>query len=341
MRDLYSDDFESVAAEGADRLIPEGLRRATGALVFLGVIAVMGVWAWRLGTRDASEVPIIRAMEGPARVQPADPGGLQAAHQGLEVNAVLGGAPETAAKPAGVVPPARPAPPALAAEDAPQGELVASAPQALTEKVLGQVASELTVPDEGAPGMQVQPILPSDATPDDSSLDGAPLDEGETLGGADADAAAATDAPAADVRPRNRPAGLQVARATRPAATPAAPTATSLEQTAAKPVASPAPTRTPAASVATSEVTSVQSGARLVQLGAFDSEEITRKAWSALVAKNPDLLSSKSLYVERTTSNARVFYRLRVAGFQSADDTRRMCEALRSRGVACIPVTLQ
>ena len=85
----------------------------------------------------------------------------------------------------------------------------------------------------------------------------------------------------------------------------------------------------------------MQSGARLVQLGAFDSEEITRKAWSSLVAKNPDLLASKSLFVERTTSNARVFYRLRVAGFQSADDTRRMCEALRGRGVACIPVTLQ
>lgn len=329
MRDLYSDDFESVAAEGADRLIPEGLRRATGALVFLGVIAVMGVWAWRLGTRDASEVPIIRAMDGPSRLQPADPGGLQAAHQGLEVNTVLGGAPEHAAKPA-AVPPARPTPPALAAEDAPQGELVASAPQALTEKVLGQLSSELTTPDEGAPGAAVQPILPPDAT----------LDDEGALGGADTTAAPET--PAADVRPRNRPAGLQVARATRPATTPAAPAATAAAP-AAKPLPTPAPppTKAPATPVATSEVASVASGARLVQLGAFDSEEITRKAWSALVAKNPDLLSSKSLFVERTTSNARVFYRLRVAGFQSADDTRRMCEALRSRGVACIPVTLQ
>ncbi len=58
-------------------------------------------------------------------------------------------------------------------------------------------------------------------------------------------------------------------------------------------------------------------GTRLVQLGAFDSEEITRKAWAQLVARNPDLLGSKSLYVERTTANARVFYRLRVAGFET------------------------
>jgi hypothetical protein len=78
-----------------------------------------------------------------------------------------------------------------------------------------------------------------------------------------------------------------------------------------------------------------------VQLGAFDSEEITRRAWSQLVARNGDLLGSKRLHVERTTANARVFYRLRVAGFASADETRRMCEALRSRGVDCIPVTLQ
>ena len=45
-------------------------------------------------------------------------------------------------------------------------------------------------------------------------------------------------------------------------------------------------------------------------------------------------------FVERTTANARVFYRLRVAGFTSTEQTRQMCEALRARGVACIPVTL-
>ena len=322
MRDLYSDDFESVAADGADRLISEGVRRATGAAVFLGVIVLLGLWTWRLGTRDASEVPIIRAMEGPSRVQPADPGGLQAAHQGLEVNAVLGGAPEAPEKAATPVPPARPAPPALAPEDATQGELVAAAPKALAERVLGQVSAELALPDEGpvaSDAAAMQPILPPDVTDE--------TDEGEPA------------LPATDVRPRNRPAGLQAARAA-PAAAPttSAPPAAAAEPAAARPAPVPAAAKPP---VATNEVASVQSGARLVQLGAFDSEEITRKAWSSLVAKNPDLLASKSLYVERTTSNARVFYRLRVAGFQSADDTRRMCEALRGRGIACIPVTLQ
>ena len=89
------------------------------------------------------------------------------------------------------------------------------------------------------------------------------------------------------------------------------------------------------------EVSTVGPGTRLVQLGAFDSEEITRKAWAQLVARNNDLLATKSLYVERTTANARVFYRLRVAGFETAEQTRQMCEALRARSIDCIPVTLQ
>ena len=65
------------------------------------------------------------------------------------------------------------------------------------------------------------------------------------------------------------------------------------------------------------------SGARLVQLGAYDSEAITRQAWNQLVARNRDLLGAKNLYIERTTANARVFYRLRVAGFENTDQTRR------------------
>jgi cobalamin biosynthesis Mg chelatase CobN len=89
------------------------------------------------------------------------------------------------------------------------------------------------------------------------------------------------------------------------------------------------------------EVASVPRGARLVQLGAFDSEAVTRQAWNILTSRHGDLLGGKDLYVERTTSNARVFYRLRVAGFENTDQTRAMCEALRARGVDCIPVTLQ
>jgi hypothetical protein len=89
------------------------------------------------------------------------------------------------------------------------------------------------------------------------------------------------------------------------------------------------------------EVSGLGAGTRLVQLGAFDSEAMTRAAWAQLVARHGDLLGAKNLYVERATSNARVFYRLRVAGFGNPEETRVMCESLRTRGVDCIPVTLQ
>lgn len=85
MRDMLSEEYESVAVSGADRLIPGSLRKLAGAAIFLGVVGAMGLWSYRLGTRDATEVPVIKAMAGPARVAPENPGGTQAAHQGLEV----------------------------------------------------------------------------------------------------------------------------------------------------------------------------------------------------------------------------------------------------------------
>lgn len=317
MRDHSGYDYESVAhPDDSPGLIPEKVRRLAGAAVFLGLVVTLGIWSYRLGTRDATEVPIIKAM-APARVEPADPGGLQAAHQGLEVNGVLAGKPTIVASNA---PAARLAPDALASEDAPQGDLLLSAPAALAEQVLQRDSAPLTDAEE-------QDILGDDgddllASPDD----GAPPD---------ADDVAALDVAApvlAGPRPMNRPAGLKVVRPAKTAAV------------ASKPVATPPPATLIPASASTSaakEVKSVKTGTRLVQLGAFDSDALTRQAWTQLVAQNRDLLGSKSLYVERTTANARVFYRLRVSGFQTADQTRQMCESLRARGIDCIPVTLQ
>jgi hypothetical protein len=307
MRELYSDDFASGAGDGASRLLPEGVRRVAGAVVFVGLVAAMGVWAWRLGTQDAAEVPIVKAMAGPARVAPEDPGGLRAAHQGLQVNAVLAGQPAPRVEPAA----ARPAPEVLAVEDAPQGELVLATPAVLAERVLAE-AGELPMPPAEEPDA-LGPLV-GDPLPGAEVAALAPAEEPEAA------------AEAAGPRPMNRPRNLVVARA-------------KVEPVAAR--AEPAPARPAAPAAKPREVAAARPGARMVQLGAYDSEELTRAAWSRLVAANPDLLSSKNLYVERSTSNARVFYRLRVAGFETTEQTRVMCESLRARGIDCIPVTLQ
>jgi cell division septation protein DedD len=332
MTDVYSDDYRAARDLDGPPAISARLRRAAGAGLFLLLVIAMAVWAWRLGTRDAAEVPIIRAMEGPARVQPADPGGLQASHQGLEVNSVLGGIP--APLPARdeaprVVPP----PVALTDEDGPQGELVVAVPDFPT--VAPEAGEDLRMPmQEEGPELLAGPAT-DEATPDASDEVAALV--AAALGERGAEGEEPGEIAAAGPRPRVRPSG-HVVRASAPASAPApvrtaaATTTGTATGTGAAPAA-PTPARP-------TEVTRLNPGTRLVQLGAFDSEAMARQTWSQLVGRHGDLLGAKSLYLERATHNARVFYRLRVAGFQNTDQTRMLCESLRARGVDCIPVTL-
>ena len=91
--DVYADPDE----EEPRRFAP--LLTWIGAAASIAIILGVSIWTYRLGQRDAMDVPIVRAMEGPARVVPEDPGGATIAHQGLSVNRVLegGGAREVAA----------------------------------------------------------------------------------------------------------------------------------------------------------------------------------------------------------------------------------------------------
>ena len=95
--------------------ILRGLLHAVAAAVSLALLAGFAMWGWTLAVRDVSGVPVVRALEGPMRVAPEDPGGMQAAHQGLSVNAVAAGQP--AGTPERIV--LAPAPPPLEAEDTP------------------------------------------------------------------------------------------------------------------------------------------------------------------------------------------------------------------------------
>ena len=59
-----------------------------GGLCSLVLLIGLGFWGYQTIQRDVSGVPVIQALPGPMRVQPADPEGLQASHQGLSVNTV-------------------------------------------------------------------------------------------------------------------------------------------------------------------------------------------------------------------------------------------------------------
>ncbi len=59
-----------------------------GAAASVALVAGGVWWGVSLMLRDASGVPVVRAMEGPMRLSPENPGGEVADHAGLAVNAI-------------------------------------------------------------------------------------------------------------------------------------------------------------------------------------------------------------------------------------------------------------
>ncbi|MDF1801270.1 SPOR domain-containing protein [Thalassovita sp.] len=95
-----------------------------GAAVSLALVVGVGIWGYSLVTRDVSGIPVVRAAEGPMRIQPENPGGADAVHQGLAVNmvAATGGAEEPADR---LI--LAPKPIDLTEDDVPQGVLATTA----------------------------------------------------------------------------------------------------------------------------------------------------------------------------------------------------------------------
>ena len=74
----------------SERFNPAAYANIVGAVISLAVFVGIVTWGAQTVLRDSSGVPVVRALEGPARVAPEDPGGLLVAHQGLTVNEVAG-----------------------------------------------------------------------------------------------------------------------------------------------------------------------------------------------------------------------------------------------------------
>ncbi|MFV0243414.1 MAG: SPOR domain-containing protein [Qingshengfaniella sp.] len=82
---------EPLAYSGAIEDAPLRLSRVAGWMGAMTSVALVGGLVWwtaDIAMRDARAVPVVRAMDGPARVAPADPGGFEAAHQGYAVNRI-------------------------------------------------------------------------------------------------------------------------------------------------------------------------------------------------------------------------------------------------------------
>lgn len=286
-----------------------------GAATSVALVVGMGYWGYKLAVRNMTGIPVVQALDGPMRMAPDDPGGQVADHQGLSVN--------TIAAEGGVSAPADRlilAPPPIGLSD---DDLTGTA-VAMVAPVSGRSASTpglviAPMPEADEDGSDPLQTVSLDANTDIAALVDV-LSKGAVPLSGDIDTTLNTNpqpvfsmpkgALAQSPRPRARPEG-QVVVASAPAETP--------------------------------EITgdALASGTRLVQLGAFDSEEVARKEWDRLSGKFADLLIGKTRIVQAAKSGGRTFYRLRAMGFADESESRRFCSALVAERAACIPVAVR
>lgn len=304
-----------------------------GALVSVGLIVILAVWGFKLVVRDVSGVPVIRAIQGEARTAPENPGGELTNHTGLSVNAVAGGNEVPAVDRVALAP----ATTGLGEADVAMGEFGATAQNPTNASdlpLMTETSRVIPLPDGAVP--EAPAVTDTAVTDTAAPASEAPVNEAVTdldgqatqdaaITSALAEAVAAPPAVANSARPAPRP--RRVAAASVVAAEPATARAVT-EAPAARPEA------TPAAEPATA---SAGGGSAQVQIGAFDSDALARGEWGRVSGKYGALFSGKSMIVQEAKSNGRMFWRLRVGGFENRDEARRFCAALISGGTDCIP----
>ncbi len=362
MADVEFDDFEG--GYGTPYTQPRNPRTArwiniAGALTSVGLVIGMGVWGYKIAVRDVMGIPVVKALEGPMRIAPDNPGGDVTPHQGLSVNAV---AAVGSASPTADTLILAPRPIELSLDDAP-----GLAPAMVETPVVAETAAVQPEADTAAPSADARPealtnvaALPrapsqnADLAPQEPApMAPVTLDENTNVQAlADALAAGATplsaetpsEAPGVDSTASATDLAVQAALAEAPAVVsgglgksiiPAARPST-------RPVlASTSATDAPVSSAKEIDAASLAVGTRLVQLGAFDDEAGARKEWDRLVGRFGELLVGKERVVQAAQSGGRTFYRLRAHGFDNEDDARRFCSALLAENAACIPVAIR
>jgi hypothetical protein len=350
--DEPEEDFEEDEAprRRSGRVLPI----VVASLAMIGFVVIV-YYAYQQGIRAGSEAnpPVIRAEDGPAKVRPASPGGMEVPNQNMKVYE-LGrpGAQSAAAGPERILPkpeepmqrPAagEPPPPQAAptlpvsADAAPQssGGVVTPPPpplpgsgQAMPAPApsMAETLTSLTPPAKPSDNLAVPP--PPPPPPRSALVPG---------GRAPAQTAAVPPPAPAAAQPQRQPAAsapaapsragptVQAAQQQQAAATPALPAAPQAAPRSAPPVA---PQAAPAAA----------SGGSRVQLAAPNSQEGAEKLAKDSQAKFGDLLGGLSPQIETFTDNRGTFYRVQFGPLASKADAEKLCDALKARKQACIP----
>ncbi|MDQ7079050.1 MAG: SPOR domain-containing protein [Paracoccaceae bacterium] len=280
-----------------------------GAIVSLSLMIGLGFWGYKLAMRDVTGVPVVRAMAGPMRIQPDDPGGEVVAYQGLAVNRVQ--------SKGSVAPPAERvvlAPPPVKL-DGNEDLTVAQLERKQNTAVAHLDEKPKNVAD-----------VSSSATDTEINIEDAiRLAMKETVPVKKARKLATLKGVKGSVRPKLRPRSALAAN-----------TPLGLLPKAKSPPATPV--STPIYATASVSPDQIAPGTSLVQLGAFNSRDMALREWRLIRERNRDLIGNRREVILKATSGGRPFYRLRMIGFRDIEDSRRLCTALVARGTPCIPV---
>lgn len=357
MADADFDDFDSYGAyePRVAETVPAGVRfqklvNGAGAATSVALIIGLGFWGYELAVRDVNGIPVIRALEGPARIAPENPGGELALHQGLAVNRIA--ADGTAADAAETLTLA-PRTDGLADEDQPMGELAVAMDNAPALGLTDPAAPASRTLPASIDAAEVPVTGPAAARPSQPLPDG-PADLVET----DAAAAPASDLtilPASvpgvvqSPRPLSRP-GREGASLTVASTAAGSAEAVSAETLGAEATESDAMAEAAAAAVAAAMAPppaldispdALAVGTRLVQIGAYSSPSEAELQWDAAAERYGSLFDGKRRVIEPATSGGQMFYRLRVEGFSDVDDARRFCAALEADNAECVPAVVR
>ena len=280
------------------------------AVISIVLAISIGVWAYKLVVRDVSGIPVIAASNEPMREAPENPGGIAAANQGLSVNAV--------AEEIGSIDPEQvtlaPRPVVLIPDDLPgkdltepleqtsQDEVVVPGPEIDMAALLADQIAKGAVQSLENDGRLIQVVRLSKNGIEDA------LREALNTNATSSDLQSGNVL--VSLRPRKRPIGARV---------------TTVAVDVVRDIA----------------LEDIAMGTALVQLGAFDSDDVARTVWLRLRQKFPSFMTDRGRVIQRATRGGKVFYRLRAAGFDDLNDARRFCALLVASNADCIPVTVR
>jgi len=331
------DDDQGPAGPDFEPIVPP--RKKKSGKLWLGVAVVAsvaaGAAAWQYFGEDLmmdsdANIPLVRADEGPVKVQPESPGGMDVPDRDkLVYDRIDGSGEERSSVERLLPPPETPMPlPETPAQENAQAE-----PSGSEAMASGQ--ADETPPPPPAPGGET-----------DSASSGAAAGQAETptveevLGAMrppeaqdpqniKTPAEPAPEAPAAaePVKPATEVAEIDTK-------TPVTEAAKAQETAkAAEPALKPAPAEMPVSKL------EVPAGFK-VQLAALRAEDAAMKEWERLSRRNKDLLGSLKPSVMRADLGAGkgIFFRLRAGPLPSEAEAKALCEKLKSRKVGCLIV---